>query len=717
MVLSMIAAPRKRRTLLLLGGALLSIALAAAVWYRTSPRPNIVLITLDTTRADRMGAYGYEQGLTRGFDDFAAQGVLFEQAFAPAPITLPSHVTMLSGLYPPEHGLRMNGSGRLPREIPYLPEILKEHGYETGAFIAAAAVLGSQYDLHRGFDTFDDAPPAENQKPTHHGDSRRDGKEVVDLALAWLKKRTDRPFFCWIHLYDAHAPNDPREDVYQQRFVSSPYDAGIAWEVEQFARVTAYLKEQNLDDDSVVIIAGDHGEGLDDHLETEHGMLVYNTTLQVPFVFVGPGHCQSGLRISSTVSLVDLTPTLLDMLEIPPPDRFNGRSLLGALHGESLDSRDCYAESETPYSINRWAPLRAVISDGWKYIQTTRPELYDLEHDPGELTNLADSDEEVLQRMQAALSEIQESFVPVAPQSADVSAKDLATLKTLGYVSGGPSASGSDDSSASRNLPDIKDFLPELATFERAKHLALEGKPAEAIPLLEQIVQATDRFPAADVQLGECLVQMGRPDEAEAIYRSVLARQPDFARVHAMLCQLLVTRGLFEQAEAEYRVLLKRNPDAATVHCELAQVLAQLQRHDDAVAEHQVALRLDPELVVAHVSLGQLLAQARRPVDAARCFEQALTYDPNNVVAHANLLFVLSQMGEYSKAIQHGERAAELDPNGFETRFNLGVLLVSRGYTEKGIAQLSEAQKLRPDDSRPQEHIQRAKAATRPRNF
>ncbi len=295
---------------------------------------------------------------------------------------------MLTGLYPPEHDLRVNGEGRLSPEIPFLPEILKQHGYGTGAFIAAAPVLGAQFGLDRGFDTYDDAAARLSTKTRPYGGERRDGEEVVNLALDWLGQQTEQSFFCWIHLYDAHGPYDPFTEIYQQRFEQNPYDAGVAWEVRQFDRVNAFLKDRKLDSNTLVIVAGDHGEGLDDHGEHEHGMLVYNSTLHVPLVFVGLPECQPQTRVANTVSLVDLMPTVLDLLKIPSPDHISGRSLLPALKGQAIESRDCYAETEMPYFLNHWSPLKTMISDHWKYIETTRPELYNLEQDPGELTNL-----------------------------------------------------------------------------------------------------------------------------------------------------------------------------------------------------------------------------------------------------------------------------------------------------------------------------------------
>lgn len=702
-----------RRLWLRLGvGGLIVLSAAATVWWSWSqPRLNVILVTLDTTRADRLGAYGYKSGVTSAFDEFAKRGVLFESAYAPAPVTLPSHATMLTGLYPPEHGLRLNGAGRLAGEIPLLPEILKKHDYDTGAFIAAA-VLDSQYGLERGFDVYDDQV---GRSARHFGEPRRDGRDVVDAALAWLRQRTTRPFFCWIHLFDAHAPYDPRPEVFQQKFAQNPYDAGIAWQDSQFGRVLAFLKERQLDSRTIVVVAGDHGEGLDDHLEVEHGMLLYNTTVRVPLAFASPRNCRPGTRVSQSVSLVDLMPTVLELLDVPSPKTISGQSLKPGLKGQVLDARPLYAETETPFVLNGWSPLQAVMTDRWKYIQTTRPELYDLSDDPGEMTNLAESNEAETRDMRNLLKSVQERLIAAKAGRVSLSDKDRANLRSLGYVSSGSSGDSRPLANEARRLPDVKDFLPLLATFERAKHIGLEGNVADAITLLQEITQATTEFPSADLLLADCLAQAGKLDEAVTAYRNVLAKRPDFDRARLSLSRLLAGQGHLKEAEAELRGFVDASPKSAQPHVELAQLLMQRQEIGEAIDEYQVALRLAPDFVPALVGLGQAYAAMRRWNDAAVCFEKILQTDDSSVAAHASLLVVLSQSGRPQDAVRHGLRAAELEPNSFENRMNIGAQLLALGHIDAGISQLQVAQRLRPGDPRPRQLIERAGAATRTR--
>lgn len=689
---------------------ILLITAVSLWWYAPRSRPNIILITLDTTRADHLGAYGYDQGLTTAFDDLADRGVLFERAYAPCPITLPSHATMLTGLYPPEHDLRVNGEGRLSPEIPFLPEILKQHGYGTGAFIAAAPVLGAQFGLNRGFDTYDDEPARLAHRTRPYGGERRDGEEVVNLALDWLGQQSDQPFFCWIHLYDAHGPYDPFTDIYQQRFEQNPYDAGVAWEVRQFDRVNAFLKDRRLDSNTLIIVAGDHGEGLDDHGEHEHGMLVYNSTLHVPLVFAGLPECQPKTRVANTVSLVDLMPTVLDLLKIPSPDHISGRSLLPALKGQAIESRDCYAETEMPYFLNHWSPLKTLISDRWKYIETTRPELYNLELDPDELTNVESTAEDDRVAMEILLADMQESFQRTRAEKAELSERDKVSLQSLGYVSGGTSSQDDGKSNSDQTLIDVKDMVPFIAKFEEAKHIASGDKLDQAIALLQEVAAATDDFPLSDARLGDLLADTGRLDEALAVYRSVLKRRPDFVSVHLKSGRILAGQGQFEQAEMHFREAVKANPHDAVVHLQLANILTRMQKIDDALLEYHKALSISPKLVAASVSLANLLAKLGRPAEAVPYLENALVYEPGNFNVMENLMLVLAQSGQFDKAVLCGKKAVSMEPKSFETRFNLGLILIQAQHYREGILQLREAQQIRPGDLRPRQQIERAES-------
>lgn len=691
----------KRRSAVIVALALAALIVAGALYrHWSAPRLNVVLVTFDTVRADHLGTFGYREGLTTDFDDFANRGVVFERAYAPAPLTLPSHTTMLTGLYPPEHGLRINGYGPLSSGVPVLQDILKQHGYDTGAFIAAA-VLEPKYGLARGFDTYDlpvDVP-------------RREGQKVVDAALSWLAERTSRPFFCWIHLYDAHYEYEARPELFGKKFEKTPYDAGIAVVVQQFQRVLQFLHHGGYDEKTLVIVAGDHGEGLDEHMEVEHGFLVYDTTLHVPLAFVGPRDCRQGLRVAEPVSLADIMPTVLDILRIPAPEHVSGRSLVAAMKGNALASAPCYAEAEAPYDSYRWCPLRAVISGSWKYIETARPELYDLANDPGELRNLADADLDRRQQLRSLLMDAQAAFVQADTQNAKPSERDLANLESLGYAVGAGSATGSEHRESAEPLPDIKDKLPQLAKFEKAKQLGKLGKFEESIAFTRRLIDEADDYPSAYVLLGENLFRLNREDEAVAAYRTALEREPGFTRVRLILAQYFASHGRLEEAMTEFAEITKREPESALPHYEYAEILTAMQRSEEAIVQYREALRVEPGLVVANVRLGDLFAKLERFDEAVPCYERALEFDPKNTAARASLAKIYRQSGKSEKMIALARKAVELDPKSFDARSNLGNLLLSQERYQEAIAELREAQRLRPGDPRPGQRLQQAEAA------
>src|SRR5262245_10488970 len=362
--------PFRRRRMLLFMCGLAAVAVGLFGWRAglLSRRPNVLLITLDTTRADRLGCYGCATALTPALDALAAEGVLFERAYTPAPLTLPSHASMMTGLYPREHGLVTNGRGCLDENISTLAEILRDAGYHTGGFIGSF-VLHSKFGLRRGFAVYDD--DMTNTDPTEDGMHRqRDGVWVVDSALAWLQQRRKKPFFCWVHLYDAHAPYSAHVDEFGGRFSDRPYDGGIAYVDLQIQRLVNHLRANRLWRETLVVVVGDHGESLGEHDEEEHGLTLYNSVMQVPWIWAGRGAPAAGRRVPQPVSLVDLRPTLLQAVGLRDTGPTSGRSLCVALTGGAAAAEDCYSAADFPLIEHGWAPLRSLTTAGWKYIRT-----------------------------------------------------------------------------------------------------------------------------------------------------------------------------------------------------------------------------------------------------------------------------------------------------------------------------------------------------------
>src|SRR3982751_1126231 len=443
-----------KRVLMALLVAVLAMA-GTAVWW-AMPRPvkagsgvdlgalpsgvsrdklNLVIITLDTTRADRMGAYGNKEVETPAFDRLAREGVLFDQAVSVAPLTLPAHSSMFTGKFPPEHGVRDNGGFFLGPEQVTLAEILKSRGYRTGGFVAAY-VLDSKWGISQGFDTYFDKFDLSEAKGVSLGAIQRPANEVVDQALPWIESAHGQPFFAWIHLYDAHSPYRPPEP-FATKYKGHPYNGEIAFTDSQVARVIQSLESHGLYDRTVVMVLGDHGESLGDHGEAAHGFFIYNSVTHVPFVIRAPFAATHARKVTDPVRSVDVMPTALDLLGAAPPSGIAGASLAPLLAGAKRElGLDAYSEAMYPLHHYGWSDLRALRSGRYKVIDAPRPELYDMERDPQETTNLYDGRKQLGDTMIGQLRALETKFekTDAALPAGDVDPEARQRLAALGYV-------------------------------------------------------------------------------------------------------------------------------------------------------------------------------------------------------------------------------------------------------------------------------------------
>src|SRR5687768_8620483 len=368
-------------------------------------RLNVLLITLDTTRWDRLGAYGDGAAVTPNLDRLAGEGVLFEQAIASAPLTLPAHSTIFTGLLPPRHGVRDNGGYVLDARHATLASALKASGRETGAFVGAF-VLDAKFGLDAGFDTYFDRFDVSRQRSISLGAISRRAGEVVDNAMPWLEERASRPFFAWLHFYDAHSPYEPPEP-FLSRFRDRPYAGEIAYVDSQVGRLLQWLDTRGLTDRTVVVVIGDHGESLNEHGEGTHGLFIYEATTRVPFIVRTPYSNARARRVPGAVRSEDVMPTILELVGRPVPDGIQGRSLAPLITGSTADlNLDAYSESLYARNHYGWSELRSLRSGRFKFIATTRPELYDLERDPGELRNLFEERRPLADRMARELEKL-----------------------------------------------------------------------------------------------------------------------------------------------------------------------------------------------------------------------------------------------------------------------------------------------------------------------
>jgi arylsulfatase A-like enzyme/Tfp pilus assembly protein PilF len=607
--------------------ALLSLLLVA-VAASCSERPagtNVLLITLDTTRADRLGCYGYGAARTPRLDGLALGGALFDQAFSPVPMTLPAHASLMTGLLPPEHGLHINGEGRLAEPVETLAERLKARGYATGAFIGAY-VLDKKFGLAQGFDAYDD-----DLRQGGYSDidlyRYRKGETVASSALQWLAKQR-RPFFCWVHLFDPHIPYDTHPELFGDTYASRPYDAEIAYVDLQVGRILDALRERHLDDTTLVIAAGDHGEGLGDHGERTHGYMIYNSTMRVPLLASLPGRIAPGRRIAHRVSLIDLCPTILDLLGCDPAGGAAARSLRPLLEGGAAEAEPIYGESELGLRSHGWAPLYSLLSDRWKFIETKAPELFDFESDPGEGTNRVDHEAAVREDMAARLSTFRQGLVRSDAQAVRLSQDEVTALRSLGYAAGRKQTEG-----AGRR--DVKEMMPLFNRVLDAKALRESGRPLEAATVLREIVSAAPDQVDWTAALALSLDQAGEAAEAEKLYRQVLSADPAHAQATHDLGACLARQGRKEEAVVVLRKAVELDPLSPSALANLGAVLAGMGETAEARVCFDGALRLKPDYVPAHVNLGLLDGGEGRREDALRHWREVLRLQPNHAQAAA----------------------------------------------------------------------------------
>lgn len=699
-----LAGTSRRRGLWL--GIVLVPLIAGGLWawreHSLSRRPNVLLITLDTTRSDRLGCYGYQLASTPTLDALAAEGVLFERAYTPAPLTLPSHTSMFTGLYPPEHGLITNGRGRLDASVPTLAESLQRAGYDTAAFVASF-VLHSKFGLERGFDTYDD--DMTNTEPTEHGLHRqRDGKRVVDLAVNWLGQPRRKPFFCWVHLYDAHFPYQSHADEFGDEFQDRPYDGEIAYVDRQVRRLIDVIDKEK----TLIVVVGDHGESLGEHEEHEHSLTLYNATLRVPWIWSGHGVKPPGRSVSQIVSLVDLAPTVLNVLGQRALPKISGRSLQPALAGQDISGIDAYGMSDDPLFELGCAPLRSLATQEWKYIRSTESELYDLTSDPHELKNLAAEQPERQAELEARLAKLERGMSRRKSADVQLSPQEQRALESLGYLGGQKhDAAVPEDGTP---LPDLKRILPLSNRVNKIKETLSERKPQEAETMARDLVAAAPEYVKGQLILAEVLLAESNYEECRQLLEQVLAGNPE---EHAALFQLGlidVVQNRRPDAVWKFQRALELSPLSIGVIYNLALTLLQLGHPAEAERYFEEALDVDPAYVDAHIGIGMALAARQRLEQAAKHYRLALDYDAKSVQAHTNLAVLLLQQQKLQEGGSHLAQAAKLDPDNAETRNNYGTYLMTIGRLDEAVQELSEAVRLKPDHPQAAGRLQQAQA-------
>lgn len=558
--------------------AAVAASLLATACSRPSPQtrraaaPNLLIITVDSLREDRLGAYGSPRARTPGIDALAARGVRFERAYAPAPLTLPSHASLMTGRYPPAHGARHNGM-RIDLRSTTIADALGSLGIATAAFVSAPS-LDRRFGLIKGFQTYGDRFPRDRDgRPA----AERPGRVTVDEALAWLERNRGRRFFLWVHLFEPHAPHGDASDG---RPADVRYDDEVAEADTQVGRLVAGLGDAIAS--TILVLAGDHGEAFGEHGEVGHGVFVYDTTLRVPLIIAGP---EVPVRsIPDPVSLVDVAPTVITLLNMRRTFAPDGVDLTPSFKGEAVPERELYAESSAPMFDFGWSGLRTVRAGGWKYIEAPRGELYDLRNDRNETRNVLDADRQRASALAAHISRI------AGPQL------------TPGTASG--------------HQPDPKDRRELAARLARVTTGEVPHARREAE--LRAIVSQDPQNPRANLHLAHALRAAGRCPAATQHYTRAIAAQLPSADAHLGLAACQASARRFDAAADTLRQAEQIESDNPMIVADLGLVLTADGRAEDAVKPLQRALTLDPDFHRARLDLARAFARAGRRAAAAR---------------------------------------------------------------------------------------------------
>jgi choline-sulfatase len=648
-----------------------------------SPGP-VILISIDTLRADHLPVYGYRALSTPAIDALASDGVVFEHAYSHSPQTLPAHTSILSGRLPFEHGVRDNVGFTVKPDLPLLPTMLRARGYLTAGF-ASAFVLRPDTGISRGFDVYDDAT-ASASADAPLGTIRRDGSATLDLAVRWLDAAPrGKPFFLFVHFYEPHRPYRPPA---RHAGYANPYDGTIAYADELVGRLVSDLKRLDVYERATIVLLSDHGEGLGDHGEQEHGIFLYDETIRVPLVVKLPRERDAGRRVTAPVQHVDIVPTVLDLAGARPPKGLPGRSLVAAMDGRArpeAQPRGVYSEALYPLYHFGWSPLFALTDERYRYVLAPRPELYDLAADRAERTNIEQSKSAVASAMRGALDGIVAGRGVQAP--ATVTATDLERFQSLGYIG---SASNMPAAAGSGRLIDPKDEIGVLERYREGVELRGDGRLAEAAAAFRQVVRDVPTMVDVWSQLGQTLARMGDiPGASDALSRAVALR-PDSAENLAALAAAEVQLGLLDLAAAHARAALAGEP--ALGHETLARVALARGRQDEALAEAQLAQQADPDLPLPLFIEGVALHGQRRYQEALALFRRAASGLDRRRLAIEDLHYYagdsLAQMNDYAGAEAEFRKELSAYPGSKRARVGLALVHASEGRADEAETEL-----------------------------
>ncbi len=649
----------------------------------------MVLISIDTLRADHVGAYGYTPSITPNLDRLAKEGVLFEHVYTPVPLTLPAHTSLLTGEYPYLHGVHDNGEA-LPDSVPTLAQKLHEAGLSTAAFVGSF-VLDRRFGLARGFDEYWGEFQLYRYPGKDPGTIQIRGDRVEAAAEDWITAHRADRFFAFVHFYDMHGPYLLPEP-WRSRFGAQLYDGELAFTDDLIGHLWATLQKLGLADHTALVITADHGEGLGDHGERHHGFFLYDSTIHVPLILHLPAPQRSGLRVRSVARLIDIAPTICSLLDIPPLPSFQGRSLIGEAGGEPLSPESAYSESLYPYLHFHTAPLFAIETERYTFISAPRRELYDLDLDPKQTRNLAFKSSGVANRLSAELARVtgtkgRESATHMSPDA-------MKALNSLGYV--GRSSMASSNRVNDSHLPDPKDRIGRFSQYQDALALEYEGKLEDAATGLEKIASFDPALVNVQIDAGLARRSLHQERSALSHFKAAVRADPTNALAHFHLGVSLGNLHRDREAEQELAVATKLQPWFSQAYTAQGLALARLGDITSAKESFDRALRLDPDDFDAYLNRGKLLTISNHWDGADQDLQRALTLEPDSARVHQAIGTLAFYRGNLVEASEEYRSALGLDASDASIHADLALLYGRLGRREEARAEFQKALALDP---------------------
>lgn len=707
---------RNRNRIVWLGIAAAVLVLAVLAFIFKTPLSNmmngaridnVIVITIDTLRADYLSCYKKGTAATPHIDQLAAEGVIFDRCISPYPLTLPSHASILSGTYPLYHQVRDNGGLRVPPQLDFISEVVKKNGFKTAGFIAAY-VLHSKWGMNQGFDTYSDDFDLTKYRLTGTELEKKAG-QVLDEAKEWIAENKEDRFFTWIHLFDPHGEYEP-PPPFDERHPDNPYAGEVEYTDDELGKFFAFLKKHDIYDNTLIVVTSDHGEGLWEHGERSHGFFVYESTVWVPLIIRAP-RSYPQKRVGRIVELVDIAPTVVDMLGLDIPRSYQGVSLLPTMSGEKIDKPEvAYTESFYSRFHLGWSELQALYDKDLKYIRAPKEEFFDIAADPDETENLAakpgmkNKKENVRRKLAKFISD--ESRNAITPeQVVNPSRKDRERLASLGYLTtmSAPKTDGP--------LPDPKDKVDFLNKFDSARRLMSQTKYDEVIRIAHGLLENEPNNVDTFMMLGVSYSRVGKPRLAIPWFRKSLKEKPDYNDAMINLLRVLNASGQYKLAIKEGNEFLKLFPDDNVIYGHVGDAYFYTGNFDRALEHLFKAVKIEPqnsnvflrigeiflekkdlqkaefylkkaigiyrELLNAYMLMGRLEEARGNMVLAQSHYEREIDSYPSNYLAAFHLAEVLKKKGQYPQAIPHYRTAIEGDPN-----FKLPYLMIANYFME-----------------------------------